>query len=87
MARVVIDPALPDGEALANEIARLALIPIFSFTDFTLSAYREQRQLLGEALGATPFRAPGTGFFAAETEVRNRPPVPSGNRRLKGRIG
>jgi hypothetical protein len=32
-------------------------------------------------------RAPGTGFFAAETEVQNRPPAPSRNRRLKGRIG
>src|SRR5262249_40471818 len=33
----------------------------------------QQRQLLGEALATTPFSAPGTGFFAAETAARNRP--------------
>src|SRR5262245_51028223 len=46
-----------------------------------------QRQLLGETVATTPFRAPGTGFFAAETAARNRPCARPENERLKGRIG
>ena len=43
----------------------------------------QQRQLLGETLVTTPFRAPGTGFFGAETEARNWPSTPSGERETR----
>src|SRR5262245_53294548 len=46
-----------------------------------------QQQLISEASGHHTFSAPGTGFFAAETEVRNRPCARPKNERLKGRIG
>src|SRR5262249_18390190 len=87
---------LPSQESFNFEDERCLATPIqsmekchafhaFQSSYFPISdaARFQQRQLLGETLGTTPLRAPGTGFFAAETEVRNRPSTPSGERETR----
>src|SRR5262249_49418711 len=56
------------------------------FTDFRRSAHPAATASRRSSRHHT-FSAPGTGFFAAETEVRNRPSLLPENERLEGRIG
>src|SRR5262249_51439051 len=77
----------PNGRCSLSGLVWPSPDSTFSHLQISDGVRIQQRQLLGETLGTTPFRAPGTGFFAAETEVRNRPCARPENERLKGRIG